>query len=191
MQVINLVISYFGEITLYLNPEPGTEYMTEYDNHNLKPYPFNFFGVVPLFKDSLIEHGQFVFDRDNGGTLVRFHQLPASFNIPPWDNVINHDAEIVLQKEGYMRGEYGLDFALLLNLIKIKWWPEYKFGDDYDTCGEVYNNIVSDAKLHSAIKKKTLEYNEYLKMYLQSLRKRHPVPRRLKELQQQAVEPSG
>ncbi|MCW3488697.1 DNA-directed RNA polymerase subunit alpha C-terminal domain-containing protein [Dethiobacter alkaliphilus] len=190
LQVINLVISYFGEISLYLNPDPGTEYMTEYDTGKPKLYPFNFFGVVPLLKDSLIEHGQFVFDRDNGGTLVRFHQLPAFFNIPPWDNEINQNAEVVLQKKGYMRGEYGLDFALLLNLIKIKWWPEFKFGDDYDTCEEVYNEIVGDAKLHSAIRKKALEYNEYLNLYLQSLRKRQPPSFRQKQNKEPESDPS-
>ncbi|MDW7652362.1 MAG: DNA-directed RNA polymerase subunit alpha C-terminal domain-containing protein [Bacillota bacterium] len=178
IKVINLVISYYHEIALYINPRPETEYITKRGGEAAQSYPFNYFGVVPLFANELFEQGQFVFDRSDGGKLIRFEQLPPAFDIPPWSGRYDSHAELVLREGGWLRAGGGYPFAFLLNLIKIRWWPESIIGDDYNNCLDVGHKINEWGL--SDLKKKNLDFNASWDLFCRESNKRHPVRQRSK-----------
>lgn len=73
-RIVRLVLDVFGpfEHTLiHPHPEIGvaTSIQRDWDLVVVPDYPFNFFGIIP--HEDL--HGQFVFDRSNGGRLVSIY----------------------------------------------------------------------------------------------------------------------
>ncbi len=96
IKVINFVSSYFDNIDLVITPDPASGYSTEIYLACVGPeyrsrkkhherYSFNFFGIIPDCKDEygVLEGGQFIFDRNNNGRLVKLMRLPDSYGIRP------------------------------------------------------------------------------------------------------------
>lgn len=157
------VSEYYEENAVLIQPRPGDEYFTEYDmcdslhypeglttymersmyrdEHGKKStqYPFNYYGVFPLFGWELEEHGQFIFDRSADGRLVRFLKLPDELALPAGDDFYKkHEAEVVVSEGGYDRKIRGsFSFALLLRIINLRWFPDLNVGDDYNVYEKV------------------------------------------------------
>lgn len=96
IKVINFVSAYFDKIDLVITPDPVSGYSTEIYLASVGPeyrsrkehherYSFNFFGIIPYCKDEdgILEGGQFIFDRNNNGRLVKLMRLPESYGIRP------------------------------------------------------------------------------------------------------------
>lgn len=175
-KVIELVYSYYKKDCYVIRPEPETYYHTWYLGK--KPpgkYPFNFFGVIPkLDEDNFLDRGQFVFDRNNGGKLVTLNKIPGSYK-SAWDE-IDGDAEfdVIVDNGGYyINIESSPVFLFLLNLIEIKWWPEFNYGEDCClgkdfTCEDslLFGFINSD--IVDVLKKESLDFDAAWELYLQS-----------------------
>ena len=93
-KVINFAKDYFQHIDLFVNPDLCHDYFTEikgpivgYERtrEEFVEYPFNYFGFIPQCKDEhgISEHGQFIFNRNDDGRLVRILRLPDSYTIVP------------------------------------------------------------------------------------------------------------
>lgn len=178
-KVINLAASYFSEIALYIHPKPESEYLTKYYTRSdyitsPKLYPFNYYGIIPYFEDKLCDYGQFVFDRTDGGKLIRFEKLPNCFDKPPWDDLyINEEAEVVLTEGGHTRMDASYAFALLLNLMKIRWWPELWLGDDYDVCSDV-GGFLKDTGLDITFNNEGLGFKPCYDLFIQEKDRLYP-----------------
>ena len=138
-KVQKFVAEYYEDKAVLIQPRPGDEYFTEYDmsdslqypegltthmerymyrdEHGTKrtQYPFNYYGVIPLYEWELEEHGQFIFDRSADGRLVRFLKLPDELGLPARDDFYKkHEADVVVSEGGYDRIIGGtLHFALV------------------------------------------------------------------------------
>lgn len=95
-KVINFVKGYFDKIDLVITPDLACTYPTEinlpssgYEYNPQKKqfdeYSFNFYGIIPQCRDEygINDYGQFIFDRNNNGRLVKLRRLPDSFEIIP------------------------------------------------------------------------------------------------------------
>jgi len=95
-KVINFVKDYFNKIDLVITPDPasaysteihlrsvGTEYRSRTEHH--ETYSFNYFGIIPYCEDEygITDHGQFIFNRNENGRLVKLMRLPDSYGIRP------------------------------------------------------------------------------------------------------------
>jgi len=179
------VSEYYEERAVLIQPRPSDEYFTEYDmsdslqypeglttyiersmyrdEHGKKrtQYPFNYYGVFPLYGWELEEHGQFIFDRSADGRLVRFLKLPDELALPAKDDFYKkHEADIVVSEGGYDRIIGGtLHFALLLRIINLRWFPELNAGDDYNVYDRV-GKVILESGLSETFKDESKNYQQ-------------------------------
>jgi hypothetical protein len=183
-KVLQWVAAYYEEKAVFILPGLGEDYLTEYElsdslqypegltdferrdyrhEHGTKlmEYPFNYYGVIPLYGFELEENGQFIFDRSAGGRLVRFLKLPDALGLPPIEDYYkNHKADVVVKERGYDRliGS-DLNFALLLRIINLRWWPELHVGDDYNVYRDV-GKVLWDSGLVETLRDESINYQE-------------------------------
>lgn len=94
-KVVNFVKDFFNNIDLVITPDTLRFYPTEinlpsiglkYDprTEEHEEYSFNFYGIIPDCKDyGASDHGQFIFNRNDNGRLVKIRRLPDSYGILP------------------------------------------------------------------------------------------------------------
>jgi|SRR3972149_5729159 len=186
-KVINLAASFYKDVALYIYPKPDTKYLTKYSGHLLSvdlalldsEYPFNYFGIIPLNENRVDEMGQFVFDRTPGGRLVRFLKLPISFNVQPSDDsYLNEKEEVVIKRGAYMRIPHdsrASRFALLLYIIKLRWWPDFFFRDNSRIYSEICD-IIFDSGLDTIFRDESLDYESCWNIYDKECARRYPIP---------------
>lgn len=191
LEVLRFVTSWHDEIALRLEPIPEERFATSIEHrHPLVDYPFDFIGIIPLFHDKLLEHRQFVFDRTGGGRLVRLLKLPARFNLPSdpvFDEMVPRRwGDVVLKVGGYTR-EIGAARAynLLLNIIRLRWWPELRLNDDYSESDYVASDLW-EFGLVNVFQNRNLDFNECWRLYQEEYQKRHP---KRAEAEEEAVAP--
>ena len=182
-KVIEFVQSYYSEIDLVVHPQPELKYKTiiwqENGRDQRKPeetaYPFNFYGVIPACKYGILEHGQFIFDRAWGGRLIRFSKLPGIFNVQPKDPYYNElNVDVYINRGGYNRMVNGSGaFALLLNIIRLRWWPDLWFGDDYEYCKDI-GHMIWKYSLLTEMKNEDLDFEKCSELFDEGYKKRHP-----------------
>lgn len=84
-----------------------------------------------------MEQGQFVFDRSAGGKLASLLKIPDRYGFTPTGGVefeCNEfeNVQICIKDGGYNRvGNERWPFALLLNLIRVRYWPDLNVQDDF------------------------------------------------------------
>jgi len=141
---------FLREMELTVSPEPDQRYKTRIHSARFRPasvepnYPFNFFGVIPTVTKELSWNRQIVFDRSDGGRLVRFCKLPDVFRILPDESFSSRETcEVVLYEGGYDRYSTteACGMALLLNVIRMRWWPDLSVKDDGDIFEETGREI--------------------------------------------------
>lgn len=174
-KTINFVKSFFtSPPELIVTPDPDFRCLTKlhywqgkecYD-HYMPEYPFNYYGVIPFFDRSdgtIYAGGQFLFDRNTGGRLVSFEKLPDVYlqlqtgeqsEKAIEDQPTQFPAELTLG--GSVRKIYG--FALLLSVIKLRWWPDLECCDDDDYCQLTFQRIWKYG-LASKLMDESLDYN--------------------------------
>ena len=121
-----------------------------------------------LDEEHFLNRGQFVFDRNAGDQLVTLNKVPGSHKLAWGERDEDAEFNVIVDNGGYDRiiGS-PLPFMLLLTLIKIKWWPEFNYGDDY--CNDdLIMNELKDLGLDVVLKKKNIDFDAALKLYLQS-----------------------
>jgi hypothetical protein len=184
-KVIHLVSDYHGENAVLIHPSANVEYFTEYDfsdslqypkdlttrmersmyrlKHGTKHmrYPFNYYGVIPLYDWEFEEHGQFIFDRSAAGRLVRILKLPIELGLTPRDDFYkDHKAEVVVSEGGYDRIIGGsLHFALLLRIINLRWFAELNVHDDYNVYDSV-GKVLGESSLAETFKDESKNYQQ-------------------------------
>lgn len=178
-KVLNFAQGYCPE-ALVICPTPELSYPTllEMDILQKPTHPFNYAGIVPSGRP-IWEQSQFVFDRTLGGKLVRFMKLPEWYGIAPDhqldDWVPGHHAfEVCVRGGGCYWSPTDSDsesFALLLNLIRLRYCPNLIVIDDgfYEQIGgmlwrlEIISMVI-DESLDFAACKRTF-VSEYMKRY--------------------------
>ncbi len=123
----------------------------------------------------LLPHGQFIFDRTAGGTLARILKPPDSFEIEATTRVpYNTECEVAIMNGGYDRVGGGDFFALLLNVIKLRWCPDLEISDDYLICNRI-GNMIWECGLAQKMANEELDFNACLTVLTQEQEKRRPV----------------
>jgi hypothetical protein len=150
-KVIAFYRTFFSrEMDLTILPKPDQRYSTHIHSARfglqlVEPnYPFNFFGVIPIASENLAWHRQMVFDRTDGGRLVRFCKLPDVFGILSYEEYRSKETpEVVLYEGGYDRYSVpqACGVALLFHVIRIRWWPDLSVEDDDDLYEETGQEI--------------------------------------------------
>lgn len=177
-KIIAFVRQYFTSIDLFIQPAPGSMYRTLF--HSLEKgteadYPFNYYGVIPIGHDySLLPHGQFIFDRTAGGTLVRMLKLPDTFKVEE-DECLpnNNECEVAIMKGGYNRELGGDHFALLLHVIKLRWCPDLEMSDDYYICKQI-GGMIWEYGLAKKIANEELDFKACLTIFYDEHDRRNP-----------------
>lgn len=186
--VIRFVESYFTTFTrVQTKPENG--YRTLWENLNKKTlhesYPFDYFGIIP-YSGFLFSRSQFVFDRSAQGELVTLLDFPAQHGMPPIDEKERYfpgdewrDVAVCVESGGYCRLGGGGDFALLLNILQLRYWPDLSVSDDYQVTIEI-GEMIKEYGLLSAMKNWRLDFpacsNLFEKEHLLRNPKHEPPP---------------
>ncbi len=166
-----MVSSFYEGNNYHVRPEPGTYYQTCFLwEKPSKQYPFNYFGVIPkLSDDSLLDRGQFIFDRSAGGKLVTLHKFPSPYKMAWSKSYKDADSNIVAENGGYLRTMGSTDpFMFLLTLIKTKWWPELNFGNDY-SCAEIIMDDIKEVELDFILKGRYLDFDSAWDLYSEAV----------------------
>jgi len=146
-KVIEFLKGYFKEVDVEVQPQPQLHCRTLIQSHadadqEYEQYPFDFYGLVPSLN---FEHAQFVFDRNDGGRLVRFVRFPADLGDPQGDLLQPDAPEVIVKHDGYYRAGTNTSkmwtFALILNFLQIRYWPDLQFSDDHNSCHKVGQDI--------------------------------------------------
>ncbi len=169
-KVVELVSSFYANNYYIVRPEPETYYHTWCLREKpSEQYPFNYYGVVPqLSDDSLLNRGQFVFDRTAGGKLVTLHKFPSPYKMAWSSSYEDAVSDVVVENGGYDRMLGSVtSFVFLLTLIKIKWWSEFNFGDDY-CCDEEIMDKLCEIDLDVVLKKKYMDFDSAWDLYLKA-----------------------
>jgi len=176
-KIIEFVRSHFPNVDLCIHPDPDTKYRTRFGpafDDSKALYPFDFYGVIPFVSTGILEHGQFIFDRSAGGCLVRILKLPDSFDVPPSEVISGtEDGEVVIMEGGYNRELGGDGFALLLNIVKLRWWPELEMGDDYNICTTV-GNMIWQYGLARKMTNEHIDFETCMDLLVREHERRHP-----------------
>ena len=197
-KVVECVAAYYEDKAVLIQPLPGTAYFTGYDmsrslqypqgltrlerslyrlEHAEKRlrYPFNYYGVIPLYGWELEEYGQFIFDRSTEGQLVRFLKLPDDLGLPARDECYKKDEAAVLVKEGGYDRIIGdsFQFAVLLSIINLRWLPELDVGDDYDVYTRVAK-ILQNSGLVETFKDESVNYQKCWDLFSVEYERRWP-----------------
>jgi hypothetical protein len=172
-KVVSLVVSACKSPDLMIHPLPGRRFPTRIqdgrDERRMDEYPFDFYGVIPLWGSEIWPHGQFIFDREAGGRLGHFSALPADFpGAPPGSEGSKTEADV----QFVCRGDHRLidgsaSFAFLLNLIRIRFWPELQCDDDYLICEEVEERIRTRV-LRASLENEGLDFEASWRIYSES-----------------------
>jgi hypothetical protein len=173
-KVTNFVKTFYSSPQeLIVTPDPSLRYLTKLDywherkfyEHYMPDYPFNYYGIIQLCdrKDGTIFGGQFIFDRTAGGRLVSFKKLPDTY-------VLSQTSEQHDKKAGNRPAEFPIEltlgdsvrkiygFALLLSVIRLRWWPDLKCCDDDDSCQKTFQRIW-EYSLARKLMDESLNYN--------------------------------
>lgn len=174
--------TYLAEI--HLEREPGDNAFTPQPRIEDPACPFDFYGLVP-FPDSVdfFDRAQFVFHRcrkgslayenNREGMLVSLKRFPQDLLIPP-DHVDEDVAsgydkrQIIVDDCGYLRNGGGYSFALLLNVIKLRWMPNLWMGDDYNNCQYV-EKFIAHYSLSGRISRESVTYDECSEIFSKQL----------------------
>lgn len=176
-KIIEFVRSHYSNADLFIQPDPRSIYRTlivKSSQRQEKDHPFDFYGVIPFAKTGILEHGQFIFDRANGGCLVRILKLPDSFDVQPHSQYVGEEtAEVVIRDGGYNRELGGYGFATLLNIIRLRWWPELDMDDDYGLCTRV-GNLIWEYGLARRMANEQLDFDICMHLLTREHERRHP-----------------
>ena len=176
-KIIAFARSLFNSIEFFIQPDPGSIYRTLFvslESDREADYPFNYYGVIPSTTMHLLPHGQFIFDRTAGGTLVRLLKLPDSFEIGPTERASHaKECEVAIMNGGYTRVGGGESFALLLNVIKLRWCPDLEISDDCHLCDRI-GNMIWKYGLAEKMANKKLDFNACRTILTHEEEKRHP-----------------
>jgi len=95
-KVLNFVKDFFNKIDLEITPDTSRSYSTEFHLPSVglkydprterhEEYSFNFYGFIMDCKseDGICDSGQFIFNRNDNGRLVKIRRLPDSYGILP------------------------------------------------------------------------------------------------------------
>lgn len=142
-------------------------------------YPCNYYGMIQScdLKDGTIYGGDFIFDRTAGGRLIEIDKLFPIYLKTQTENGNNEIPEsesmVEIKLRGNVRKIYG--FPLLLNVIKLRWWPDLDCSDDEDLCVEIAENIWKYG-LTKKLMDENLNYDECEKLYYTEHEKYFPPP---------------
>jgi hypothetical protein len=178
--VINMVQSYYSDY-LSIYPMPESKYCTlarcNVKKEKRTSYPFDYFGVIPNY--GYFIQGQFVFDRTAEGELVTLLKYPGSCGISTdagGDSEImdiEEGVEVYTNSGGYCRLIEGREFALLLNIIRLRYWRDLSASDDYNEIQEV-GEMIEAFGLVSAMKDWRLDFPACLRIFGEEYQKRLP-----------------
>jgi len=102
------------------------------------------FGAVP---DQLIFHrcqpGSLAYLENRDGMIVSLGLEPLQqYSSPEYDDAKVYDGPLLhVSSGGHFRCGGGAKFALLLNLIKLRWMPDLEMSDDSGNCDSMENTI--------------------------------------------------
>jgi hypothetical protein len=161
------------------------------------PQPFQLFGVILIstVDGSLDDQGQLVFDRSRQGALVRVRRLPKVFGLKPNDRATDEQTlqgwlksgqvhwtgggspqvDVEVEEGGHLRLLDDLmPMALLLNIMRIRWWPDLDLGDDMQMCSYVAEALAANPALASSLRDESKDFLECQRLFM-AVRPNHPL----------------
>lgn len=133
-------------------------------------YPFDFFGLIPFDRyPDFCDRAQFVFDRSNSGRIVTL--VPVA---PEVDE--NHGAELEVRAVGYDRclGDQ-VAFALLLNILRLRYCDDLWAADDYYVM-ETVGRDIQRWGLADALRDEARDWHACAERYFTLWDEHHPSP---------------
>jgi hypothetical protein len=161
------------------------------------PQPFQLYGVIPFstMDGSLDDQGQVVFDRSRQGTLVRIHRLPPAFGLKANEHAMDEANlqalirsgrvqwagggaprnDVDIEEGGYLRLlDDEMSWALRLNIIRLRWWPDLYHGDDAELCRYVADALAGNPTLASSLQDESLDFLACERLFM-AVRPKHPL----------------
>ena len=131
----------------------------------IRDYPCNYFGIIQWCnrKDGTINGGQFIFDRTAGGLLINISKLFPIYLSAQTENENKEIPEPESMVQINLRGIELYEWPLLLNIIKLRWWPDLECSDDEDACAEVAHDIRKYG-LAKKLMDENLNYDECIRL---------------------------
>lgn len=151
-KVINFIDSYYNGSTTIVRPKPELTCLTKH-GLEISEAPFNYFGIIPSFGDDESMGGQFVFDQSAGGKLIRLLKFPGQCNeTPGYCSPSDRKAEVIVGENVYVKTPHRVAFALLLNIIRLRWCPALHWSDEHDLCSDICEMLWSSGLTRTVMK---------------------------------------
>lgn len=151
-KVINFVHSYYHGAVSIVHPKSGLICLTKH-GLEISETPFSYFGVIPTFRDDQFMGGQFVFDQSAGGKLIRLLKFPGQCNeTPGYSSPSDRKADVIVGENVYAKTPHRVAFALLLNIIRLRWWPTLHWSDEHDLCSDICEMLWSSGLTRTVMK---------------------------------------
>lgn len=139
---------------------------------NNKTCSLNLFGFLKYLPfgdegNDWMEHGQIIFDRNDGGKLVKIRNLPDLNNLHSIrKNNCLADPQSYIEPNGYNRtiGNEGFPFALFLYVVKHRFIPNLHVVDDYSYFKDV-ESLITEYDLHHILMDKGLNYDACIHLF--------------------------
>ena len=188
-QAVWFVLSFFGEEPpshlVMFDPEPELHLPTCIASSPNQPerivslYPYNFYGIAPHYKfKPLRDRMQFVFDRSDHGRIVSIGMTRESQDDDEGyeRQLRGQGVQVSLRDGGHERTiDGGTAQSLLLNVIRMRYCPNLRTGDDYGYGQKVADEIEAWG-LTAALGNKSLDFDACWDLYIGEYKKRHPEP---------------
>ncbi len=140
---------------------------------------FDFYGISfygnPLQNDHSSVPDQLIFHRCQLGSLAYMENREGmivslalkqlqQYSPPEYDDTMVYDGPLLhVASGGEFRCGGGAKFALLLNLIKLRWMPDLDMFDDYGNCDSM-ERIIHHHRLAGKFSKKSMSFEECWEM---------------------------
>lgn len=142
----------------------------------VRDYPCNYFGIIQFCnrRKGTINGGEFIFDRTAGGILINISKLFPIY----LDNQMKNENKDIPEPESMVQlslRRVECPDPFLLNIIKLRWWPDLVCFDDEDFCQESLEEIRKYG-LTKKLMDENLDYGECLRLLLNREPKKYFFP---------------
>lgn len=162
-KVINFVHSYYNGAANIVHPKPELACLTK-RGLEMSEAPFDYFGVIPSFCNDQFMGGQFVFDQSSGGKLIRLLRFPGQAKeTPGYSSANDCKADVIVGENVYAKTPHRVAFALLLNFIRLRWWPALSYSDEHGWCSYICT-ILWSSGLTKTIMKGDVQFDTCFKL---------------------------
>ena len=152
-KVVNFVHTFYNGVATIVHPQPELTCLTK-QALEISEARFDYFGVIPsIVDDGSMSGGHFVFDRRAGGKLIRLLKFPGQAKeTPGYSSPGDRKADVIVGENVYAKTPHRVAFALLLNIIRLRWWPALSYNDEHGLCSYICETLWSSGLTRTLMK---------------------------------------